>query len=157
MLASTLAVALAGNHERACSLASDISRGECNSHYSLTVFDTLRMVFEAARVHHHRAPRFSDPVRCAFYSLGSDAGHFGGALWGPGCNRFRGLLETSSVVGDKGGVGKAVAHDHVEHGHEQRQVRPRPHGQEQVGIPSNWGEAWVGDDQLCAIIARAPD
>ena len=57
----------------------------------------------------------------------------------------------------KAAIRQAVANDHVQHRHQQREIGSRPHRQIQVGVACNGSKARIGNDQLGALVAGAPD
>ena len=75
----------------------------------------------------------------------------------PGLHRFRGLLETGGVRLDEVAVRQAVANDHVQHGHQQREIGSGTHRQKQVGVARDGGEAWIGHNQLRPFVTGPPD
>ncbi len=70
---------------------------------------------------------------------------------------FRGLLESGGVRLDESWIRQAVADDYVKHSHQQREIGSRPHRQIQVGVACNWSKARIGNNQLGALVAGAPD
>ena len=124
---------------------------------SFAVFDSLRVVLQAARVHDHGAPRFAHHVRGLLDRFGRDATHFRRAPRIPRFHRFRGLLEAGSVRVDECPVGEPVADDHVQHAHQERKIGSRAHRQIQIGVARDRREARIGHNQLRALVARAPD
>ena len=66
-------------------------------------------------------------------------------------------LEAGGVRVDERAILEAVAQDHVQHAHQQREIGAGPHRQVQIGVARDRRHARIGDDQLAAVVAAAPD
>src|SRR6185369_10564640 len=101
MLASPLAVSLAGDHGGAAAVASDMAGGEHDIDDRQTVFDAFRLVLEPARVQSNGAFGFCDPVGGLLDVFRRDACYGCDALRVPGRHRFLYGVETCRVLGNE--------------------------------------------------------
>ncbi len=98
MLASTLAVSLAGNHRWPGTFAADVAGGKSDIDHRQTVLYAFGLMLQSAGVHHDGALRFADPARGLLDRFGWHAGHIGSTLRRSHC------LTDSATALEPGGV-----------------------------------------------------
>ena len=99
-------------------------------------------------------PRFAEPVRGALDGLGRQRPSSPPPCADSTPPPIRAVFSKPVVCcRDELRRPEAVAEDHVQHAHQQRQIRAGAHRQEQIGIARDRRHARIGDDQLPAVVA----
>ena len=135
----------------------DVSGCQRDVHDRRTVLDAFGLMLQSARVHQDRALGRADPARRFLNRLRWNACHFGRFAQVPLAGGCRDLVETGRVLTDEVTVFKAVTQDHVQHSQQQCEIGARTQGKIQISIARDRCHARIGDDQLSAVVAAAPD
>ena len=99
------------------------------------IFHALRLMLQAARVQRNRAIGLRKPMRGFFDILRRNTRHLRGRLRIPVASTDS-FTASKPVVccRDEFAVLQAIAQNHVEHAHQEREIRPRAHRQKQIGV-----------------------
>ena len=157
MLTAALAVALAGDHGGPGALASDISGGQSNVDHRQAILHAFGLVLQSASVHHDGPLRFADPVRGLLDGLRRHACHFSHSCADPTLGGLGHGLKAGGVLVDEFAILQAVTQDDVQHSHQQCEIGARTQWKIEIGVARDGSHARIGDDQLAALVAAAPD
>ena len=142
VLAAALPIALAGDHVAACAFASDVSGCQAKVDQRKYIFDTVGMVFDAARMQRKSVLRRRRTRAPPFRSTPGGTPVTSAVRCGSQClDVFFDLVETDRVVGDECPILQAIPQDDVQDAREQREVGARPHRKVEVGVAARWASS----------------
>ncbi len=157
VLASALAVALAGDGGVAAAGPPDAAGGEDHVDRTEDVLYAVAVVLDAARVQQKAAPRRAPPLRRLPDRALGDARHFRRAPRRPVADVLGDLVETDGVFRDEIVIEPVVLDHQVEDAVEQGDVAARLDGQEQIAGAGDRRDARIDDDDTGAVLAGLPD
>ena len=157
VLASALAVALAGDRRHAAAGLAELAGGEAEVDRGKDVVDAFGLLLDAAGVQQHPGRRGAPPLGGLLDARRRHAGDVRRPCGVISPTAAAACVEVDRVRVDELVIEPVVRDELVEHGAEQRRVRAGSHREEQVGGAGKRDDAGVLDDQLGATVAGAPD
>ena len=157
VLAAALAVPLPGDGSVSAAGLSDASAGQDKIDVGEAVFDALGVVLDSAGMQQHRCFRQSPDFRRADDACGGDARDRLGMLRRVTLHELAHQVEVQRVFRDKTLIDPAALDHHVENPIGKRAVASGFHRQKEIGRARNRRHARIDNDDLSAVVPRAPD
>src|SRR5215213_365321 len=157
VLASTLAVALARDRSVATTRRTNLARSEYEIDVRQHVIDAVRVMFDAARVHHHPGLRSSiEPSRINDLLCGHTADLRSDIRRIPRY-QLECCLPVVRACIDEGVIDEILFDQHIQHSIRERDVSSGLELKMQISLARSGCFAWIDDDPASAIVTLLPE